>query len=167
MQVKLLRVLQEREIERVGGNRTIKNRCPGGGRDQPAFGRAAPEEPVPGGPLLPAQRVPLHLPPLRERKSDILLLADHFIEKYNKRSHKSVKRIATSAINLLMSYHWPGNVRELENVVERAVLLANNDVILGSICRRAFRAPSPPEPAPTATCRKPWTASSANSSSTP
>jgi Nif-specific regulatory protein len=131
MQVKLLRVLQEREIERVGGNRTIKIDV----RIVTATNRNLEE-------LLQKNLFredlyyrlnvfPLHLPPLRERKSDILLLADHFIEKYNKKSHKSVKRIATSAINLLMSYHWPGNVRELENVIERAVLLANNDVILG------------------------------------
>jgi Nif-specific regulatory protein len=131
MQVKLLRVLQEREIERVGGNRTIKIDV----RVIAATNRPLEE-------LLQKNQFredlyyrlnvfPLHLPPLRERKSDILLLADHFIEKYNKKSHKNVKRIATSAINLLMSYHWPGNVRELENVVERAVLLANNDVILG------------------------------------
>jgi len=131
MQVKLLRVLQEREIERVGGNRTIKIDV----RIITATNRSLEE-------LLQKNEFredlyyrlnvfPLHLPPLRERKSDILLLSDHFIEKYNKKNHKSVKRIATSAINLLMSYHWPGNVRELENVIERAVLLAGNDVILG------------------------------------
>jgi Nif-specific regulatory protein len=131
MQVKLLRVLQEREIERVGGSRTIKidvriitatNR-----NLEELLGKGQFREDL----YYRLNVFPLHLPPLRERKSDILLLADHFIEKYNKRSRKAVKRIATSAINLLMSYYWPGNVRELENVIERAVLLANNDVILG------------------------------------
>ncbi|MEI8095107.1 MAG: sigma 54-interacting transcriptional regulator [Spirochaetales bacterium] len=131
MQVKLLRVLQEREIERVGGNRTIKIDV----RVITATNRHL-EELLQKGQFREdlyyrLNVFPLHLPPLRERKSDILLLADHFIEKYNKKSRKAVKRIATSAINLLMSYHWPGNVRELENVVERAVLLASNDVILG------------------------------------
>ena len=131
MQVKLLRVLQEREIERVGGNRTIKIDV----RIITATNRHL-EDLLHSGQFREdlyyrLNVFPLHLPPLRERKSDILLLADHFIEKYNKKSRKSVKRIATSAINLLMSYHWPGNVRELENVIERSVLLASNDVILG------------------------------------
>ena len=66
---------------------------------------------------------PIYAPPLRERKSDLLLLADHFIEKYSKLNGKSVRRISTAAIDLLMSYHWPGNVRELENCIERSVLL--------------------------------------------
>ncbi len=131
MQVKLLRVLQEREIERVGGNRTIKIDV----RIVTATNRNL-EELLQTGTFREdlyyrLNVFPLHLPPLRERKSDILLLADYFIEKYNKKNRKNVKRIATSAINLLMSYRWPGNVRELENVIERAVLLASNDVILG------------------------------------
>jgi Nif-specific regulatory protein len=154
MQVKLLRVLQEREIERVGGNRTIKIDV----RVITATNRPLEE-------LLSKNQFredlyyrlnvfPLHLPPLRERKSDILLLADHFIEKYNKRSHKSVKRIATSAINLLMSYHWPGNVRELENVVERAVLLAGNDVILGIHLPPSLQSAESTGTAPTATLQE-------------
>jgi Nif-specific regulatory protein len=65
---------------------------------------------------------PIYVPPLRERKADILLLADHFVEKYAKQNHKAVRRISTAAIDLLTGYHWPGNVRELENCIERAVL---------------------------------------------
>ncbi|MCK4515961.1 MAG: sigma-54-dependent Fis family transcriptional regulator, partial [Spirochaetaceae bacterium] len=72
---------------------------------------------------------PIHIPPVRDRKSDILLLADHFIEKYADHNHVAVRRISTPAIDLLMSYHWPGNVRELENCVERAVLLSLDEVI--------------------------------------
>ena len=60
------------------------------------------------------------MPPLRERKADLLLLADHFLEKLSREHHKIIKRISTPAIDMLMSYHWPGNVRELENVLERA-----------------------------------------------
>jgi Nif-specific regulatory protein len=71
------------------------------------------------------------MPPLRERRTDVLLLADHFVEKYSKENHKDIRRISTPAIDMLMSYHWPGNVRELENCVERAVILSNNDVIHG------------------------------------
>jgi len=74
---------------------------------------------------------PLHIPPLRERKSDILLLCDHFIEKYNRKNHCNIKRITSTAIDLLMMYHWPGNVRELENCIERSVILSRDDVIHG------------------------------------
>jgi Nif-specific regulatory protein len=73
----------------------------------------------------------LFLPPLRDRKPDILLLADHFVEKYASAHGKDVRRLATTAIDMLMSYHWPGNVRELENCIERAVLVANGGVIHG------------------------------------
>ena len=68
-------------------------------------------------------------PPLRERKPDIMLLADHFVEKYSNEHGKSIKRISTPAIDMLTSYHWPGNVRELENTIERAVLVCDGAVI--------------------------------------
>jgi len=71
----------------------------------------------------------IFVPPLRERRSDVLLLADHFVERYAEAHGKSVKRIATSAIDMLMSYHWPGNVRELENCIERAVLVCDGGVL--------------------------------------
>jgi Nif-specific regulatory protein len=72
---------------------------------------------------------PIYVPPLRDRKSDMLLLADHFVEKYSKLNQKPVRRISTAAIDLLMSYHWPGNVRELENCIERAVLLCSGTAL--------------------------------------
>ena len=72
---------------------------------------------------------PISMPDLAKRKSDIILLAEHFIEKMNLRYNKKVVRLSTTAINLLMSYHWPGNVRELENCMERAVLTASDDCI--------------------------------------
>jgi Nif-specific regulatory protein len=71
------------------------------------------------------------LPPLRERGADILLLSDHFVKKYSKLHRKQVERISTAAIEMLSSYHWPGNVRELENVIERAVLVCEDNVIEG------------------------------------
>jgi Nif-specific regulatory protein len=71
------------------------------------------------------------VPPLRERKSDVLLLADTFVEKYARVHGRRIKRISTPAIDMLMAYHWPGNVRELENTIERAVLVADGDVIHG------------------------------------
>jgi Nif-specific regulatory protein len=69
------------------------------------------------------------MPPLRERKTDILLLADSFLEKYSKENQKDIRRLSTPAIDMLMQYHWPGNVRELENCIERAVLLCEENVI--------------------------------------
>jgi Nif-specific regulatory protein len=130
-QVKLLRVLQERELERVGGTKTIKTDV----RVIAATNRDL-EEMIGQGQFRQdlyyrLNVFPIHIPPLRERKSDILLLADHFVEKYSSVGHKNVRRISTPAIDMLMSYHWPGNVRELENCIERAVLLSSDGVIHG------------------------------------
>ncbi|MFW5976153.1 MAG: sigma-54 interaction domain-containing protein, partial [Alkalispirochaetaceae bacterium] len=128
-QIKLLRVLQEKEFERVGGNQTIRTNV----RVIAATNRNLEELMETGDfreDLYYRLNVfPIHLPPLRERKNDILLLADHFIEKYSEQNHTNVQRISTPAIDLLMNYHWPGNVRELENCIERAVLLSVDGVI--------------------------------------
>jgi Nif-specific regulatory protein len=124
-QVKLLRVLQEKEFERVGGQTPIHANV----RIIAATSRDLEtmiEEGKFRSDLYYRLNVfPIFVPPLRERKSDILLLSDHFVEKYAKLNGKGVKRITTAAIDLLMSYHWPGNVRELENCMERAVLLCH------------------------------------------
>lgn len=129
IQVKLLRALQEQEFERVGGTKTIKVDV----RIIAATNRNLEEEIQKGTfreDLYYRLNVfPIHIPPLRERKSDIMLLCDHFIEKYNKKNHRNIKRITSSAIDLLMIYHWPGNVRELENCIERSVLLSKDNVI--------------------------------------
>jgi Nif-specific regulatory protein len=71
----------------------------------------------------------IYVPPLRERKPDLLLLADHFLEKFAREHGKAVKRISTPAIDMLTSYHWPGNVRELGNVIERAVVVCDAHVV--------------------------------------
>jgi Nif-specific regulatory protein len=123
-QVKLLRVLQEREFERVGGHAPIQADV----RILTATSRNL-EEMIEQAKFRAdlyyrLNVFPVYAPPLRERKSDILLLADYFVEKYSKLNQKSIRRISTAAIDLLMSYHWPGNVRELENCIERAVLLS-------------------------------------------
>jgi Nif-specific regulatory protein len=130
-QIKLLRVLQEREFERVGGNEPIKVDV----RVVAATNRDL-EQMITEGKFRQDLYYRLNvfsitLPPLRERKADILLLCDLFVEKYSKTNRKSVKRISTSAIEMLMSYDWPGNVRELENCIERAVLVSNDEVIHG------------------------------------
>ena len=128
-QVKLLRVLQEREFERVGGNEPIRVNVrviTATNRDlEDLMERGEFREDL----YYRMNVFPIHIPPLRDRKSDILLLADHFIEKYAAQTHVAVRRISTPAIDLLMSYHWPGNVRELENCIERAVLLSIDEVI--------------------------------------
>jgi len=129
MQIKLMRVLQEREFERVGGSETIKvnvriiaatNRNLEALMDEGGFRQDL---------YYRLNVFPVYLPPLRERKTDIPLLADHFVDRYSRENHKAVKRISAQAIDMMMSYHWPGNVRELENIIERAVLLTNDEVI--------------------------------------
>ena len=131
-QVKLLRVLQEKEFERVGGGETIKIDV----RVIAATNRALEAAMADGSfreDLYYRLNVfPIHIPPLRDRKSDIILLADFFAEKYGRDNGKTIKRISTPAIELFMSYHWPGNVRELENCIERAVLLSSSGVIHGN-----------------------------------
>ena len=128
-QAKLLRVLQEREFERVGGvaplpvdvrvivatNRELER----------AIGEGTFREDL----YYRLNVFPIFMPALRERKPDILLLADHFLEKFATQHERPIKRITTPAIDMLMGYHWPGNVRELENVIERAVLVCDGEVI--------------------------------------
>jgi Nif-specific regulatory protein len=130
-QVKLLRVLQEREFERLGGIETIKvnvRLIVATNKDlEEAISRGQFREDL----YYRLNVFAIFMPPLRERKPDILLLAEHFVEKFEREHHKRIKRISTPAIDMLTSYHWPGNVRELENVIERAVLICESNVIHG------------------------------------
>ena len=129
VQLRLLRVLQEREFERVGGTKVLTADV----RVVAATNRPLERDMEDGrfrADLYYRLNVfPIHVPPLRDRRTDIILLADHFIEKYSRRHDRSIVRLSTPAIDLLMAYHWPGNVRELENAIERAVLLADGKVI--------------------------------------
>jgi len=130
-QIKLLRVLQEREFERVGGTQTLRSNI----RLIAATNKDL-ETSIRNGQFREDLYYRLNvftifLPPLRERKSDILLLAEYFLEKYEREHNKRVRRISTPAIDMLMSYHYPGNVRELENAIERAVLACDANVIHG------------------------------------
>jgi two-component system response regulator AtoC len=129
LQGKLLRVLQEREFERVGSgnpiqvdvriiattNRNIKKEIADGNFREDLFYRL--------------NVIPIDVPPLRERLDDIPLLLDYFMEKYCAETGKNIKGLDDSAMRLFMKYHWPGNVRELENFVERAVVISQNDVL--------------------------------------
>ncbi len=131
VQVRLLRVLQERTFERVGSSESVTVNV----RILAATSRNLEKEMADGAfreDLYYRLNVfPIILPPLRERRSDIMLLADHFLQKYGEMYGKNIKRISTSAINMMMAYHWPGNVRELENCLERAVLTASDEVVHG------------------------------------
>ena len=128
-QVKLLRVLQEREFERLGGTESVKvdvRLIAATNKDMEA---AVADGSLRQDLLYRLNVFTIFVPPLRERKSDVLLLADHFVEKLSTDHGKQVKRISTPAIDALVGYHWPGNVRELQNVIERAVLVCDGQVI--------------------------------------
>jgi DNA-binding NtrC family response regulator len=130
MQVKLLQVIQEQEFERVGGLQTIKVDV----RLITATNRNLFEDVKDGrfreDLYYRLNVIPAHLPPLRERKEDIPVLIDFFIEKFNKKLDRSVKYIDEKVTNLLIQYSWPGNIRELENLVERMILMARGDTIV-------------------------------------
>ena len=130
-QVKLLRVLQEREFERLGGTEAVSANV-----RLVAATNSDLEKAIAAGTFREDLYYRLNVftifvPPLRERKTDVLLLADHFLEKYAIEHGRSIKRISTPAIDMLMAYHWPGNVRELENIIERAVLVCDASVVHG------------------------------------
>ncbi len=129
IQANLLRILQEKEFERVGGHRTLKSDVRIIAATNKNLERAVEEETFRGDLYYRLNVFPIYMPPLRARKTDILLLADYFLEKYAMENHKDIKRFSTPAIDMLMEYHWPGNVRELENCIERAVLLCEEGVI--------------------------------------
>ena len=131
IQVKLLRVLQEREFERVGGTEAVRVDVRIIAATNRNLEKALADGTFREDLYYRLNVFPIFIPPLRERKSDVLPLADHFVEKHAREHGKSIKRISTPAIDMLASYHWPGNVRELENTIERAVLLADGEVIHG------------------------------------
>jgi Nif-specific regulatory protein len=129
VQVKLLRVLQQKEFQRVGGTRTIQVDVRVVCATNRNLEQLMEEQKFRDDLFYRINVFPLFLPPLRERRNDIPALADHFIEKFNKQNKASIKRITTSALDMLMVYSWPGNIRELENVIERACILSTENVI--------------------------------------
>lgn len=128
-QVKLLRMIQQREFERLGGTQTIKSDV----RVVCATNRKLEEmiksEEFREDLYYRINVFPIYIPSLRERRDDIPLLVDHFIEKFNVENATKIKRITTSALDMLMVYKWPGNIRELENCIERACILSADNVI--------------------------------------
>jgi Nif-specific regulatory protein len=129
VQANLLRVLQEKEFDRVGGSRTIKTDVRIVAATNKNLEEAVEDGSFRGDLYYRLNVFPIYMPPLRERKTDILLLADHFLEKYARENSREIRRFSTPAIDMQMAYHWPGNVRELENCIERAVLVCDGGVI--------------------------------------
>ncbi len=146
LQVKLLRVLQEGEFERVGDTKTIKvdtrfiaatnrdlvDECETGRFREDLYYRL--------------NVVPIHLPPLRERREDVAPLADFFMKRYADQNRREVRRIHPQALKLLEVYHWPGNVRELQNYIERAVVLGDGPELLAEHFPPQLRGEPPPRP---------------------
>jgi formate hydrogenlyase transcriptional activator len=129
IQVKILRVLQEREFERVGGTQPIKTDVriiAATNRDlESLISRGAFRQDL----YYRLNVFPITVPPLRERPEDIRELAMHMVRKHSRRQNKKITRLSQKTMNLLQTYHWPGNVRELENLVERAVILCEGDIL--------------------------------------
>ena len=129
LQVKLLRVLQEREFERVGGTRTIKvdvRIIAATNKDLEAM---VEKNEFREDLFYRLNVIPIELPALRERRSDIPLLVQHFMEHFNAQKHRDIEGVLPEALERLTAYHWPGNVRELENVIERITILKGSGVI--------------------------------------
>ena len=130
LQVKILRVLQEREFERVGGAKTIKvdvRIIAATHRDlEKAVQKGTFREDL----FYRLHVIPITLPPLRDRRSDIPLLVFHFLEQFNRKMNKEVEGVSDEALEIMMRYSWPGNVRELKNMVEMLVVLKGEGEIL-------------------------------------
>lgn len=130
IQTKLLRVLQEREFKAVGGTDTIKVNV----RIISATNKDLEQEVLAGNfredLFYRLAVVPIRIPPLRERRGDVPLLVDHFLNKYSKLFNKNITELSSYAMEVLMNYDFPGNVRELENIIERGVALESSNIIL-------------------------------------
>jgi DNA-binding NtrC family response regulator len=134
IQAKLLRVIQEREVTRIGSTKPIKVDVRILAATNQELADLVRKEKFREDLFYRLSVVPIHLPPLRERKEDIPLLVKHFLGKYNKRTRKNINSISPEVKRALMEYDWPGNIRELENTVERAVVLSKgNEIELESL----------------------------------
>ncbi|NIQ37868.1 MAG: hypothetical protein GTN81_04670 [Proteobacteria bacterium] len=126
LQAKLLRVIQEREIERVGSNKPIRVDIRIIAATNTDLGRAIQAGIFRRDLFFSLNVVPMYVPALRERTDDIPLLVNHFLNKYNLSFHKRISGLTPQAMEALMEYNWPGNIRELENLIERLVVLGTD-----------------------------------------
>ncbi len=129
LQVKLLRVLQERKFERVGGVKTISVDIRVVAATNKDLEAAVREGKFREDLFYRLNVIPIHIPPLRERQSDIPLLVEYFLKRYSREKGRGVEGISEDAMKILMRYEWPGNVRELENIIERLVILSSGRII--------------------------------------
>lgn len=129
LQAKLLRAIQEQEFERVGGTKPVKVDVRLISTSNRDMKEAIAEKKIREDLYYRLDVVPIHLPPLRERKEDILPLAEYFIKKVAKENHREAKELTEKAKAKLLNYSWPGNIRELANVIERAVVMDNNRLV--------------------------------------
>ncbi len=129
LQAKLLRVIQEREIQRVGGTTTIPVDVRVISSTNRDLSLAIKQGKFRDDLFYRIAAFPINVPPLRERREDIPILAEHFLNQAVKKTDKSITLISAEAMDMLMNYDWPGNVRELENTIDRAVLIEQSGVI--------------------------------------
>ncbi len=129
VQTKLLRVLETREFERVGGNKIIKMDARIIAATNKNLDKEILAEKFREDLFYRINIINIHLPPLRERKDDLPLLVNHFIDHFNKKFDKSIKQFSSSAYELISEYNWPGNIRELENIIEHCFILCNGNII--------------------------------------
>jgi DNA-binding NtrC family response regulator len=130
MQAKLLRVLEERSFRRVGGTKDVQIDVRIVSATNKDLLKAMEEKTFRNDLYYRIQVIPIYLPPLRERQEDIIPLAEHFINHFNREFAKNVKGISKMAEKFLTEYTWPGNIRELKNVIERAIILENEETLL-------------------------------------
>lgn len=130
LQSKILRVIQNRSFERLGGTRSMEVNSRLIAATNKNLEELVAKESFREDLYYRLNVVSIHLPPLRERKEDIPLLVNHFLNKYNKTGSKAAKGVSSRALELLVDYDWPGNVRELENVIERAIVLRQDEMLL-------------------------------------
>ncbi len=127
LQVKILRVLQDRQFERIGGNRTIKVDIRVIAATNRDLFQLVQEGKFREDLFYRLNVIPIKIPPLRERRADIPILVNHFIQEFSRKKKKNVRRVTPEAMRLLVDYDWPGNVRELENLMERLVILSEGE----------------------------------------
>ena len=129
MQAKLLRVIQEKEFERVGGNELIKTDVRIISATNRDLKQAVEKKEFREDLFYRLNSFPIIIPPLRQRKGDILVLAQHFLESFNKKLNKNIKGFSKKAYKLIYDYNWPGNIREMENTIERCLIISDKDII--------------------------------------